>query len=317
MTARRHFLRSLSALISMSPLAGKAALPGLVTQRPRPLIIDADTANEVDDLFAIAYALAEPALEIVGITSAQWHTSPRAPNDTVGLSQQFNEDIVRLMGKTNIPLPEGANIPLVNKSRPQRSEAAEFIIDKGMSTNGDEKLDIVILGPCTNIASAVLLEPRLIDRIVVNYLGFWHDEKNNTWSKREFNSNNDPNAVNVLLDTRGLEFNVMTASTSQHLVFSKENVDRHLKGKGGVADYLVRRWETFDRYWQKEDPEKLQWIMWDVAIIQALATPDLATKKNFETPHDNLSRTISAYTSIDVEGMKKRYWSQIDKFLKQ
>ena len=66
------------------------------------LIVDADTANEVDDLFAIAIALLEPNLEIVGITSAQWHTSPQAPNDNVGESQKLNEEILELMGKSNI-----------------------------------------------------------------------------------------------------------------------------------------------------------------------------------------------------------------------
>ena len=94
------------------------------------LIVDADTANEVDDLFAIAIALLEPELEIVGITSAQWHTSPKAPNDNVGESQRLNEEILELMGKTDIPHPEGANFPMVNTHRPQPSEAADFIIEQ-------------------------------------------------------------------------------------------------------------------------------------------------------------------------------------------
>ena len=52
-----------------------------------PLIIDADTANEVDDLFAIAISVLIPELNIRGITSAQWHTQQNAPADTVGASQ--------------------------------------------------------------------------------------------------------------------------------------------------------------------------------------------------------------------------------------
>ena len=41
-----------------------------------PLIIDADTANEVDDLFALVRAVGEPKFDLLGITSAQFHTSP-------------------------------------------------------------------------------------------------------------------------------------------------------------------------------------------------------------------------------------------------
>ena len=281
------------------------------------MIIDADTANEIDDLFAIVRGLIEPNLKIEGITSSQWHTSPKAPNDSVARSHQMNREITELMEMTEVPLAMGANTPLVNKVRPQESQAAEFIIEKAVAVPLNQKLEIAVLGPCTNVASAVLMEPGIISKISVSYIGFWHNHQTNTWNKREFNTNNDPNAVNVLLDTNGLEFNVMTASTSQYLVFLKEEVDQHLKGEGGIGDYLVRRWETYDRHWQKEDPEKTRWIMWDVAIIEALANPMLAKKELVKIPHDNLMRDIYAYTSIDVEAMKQSYWSALDSFVKK
>ncbi len=280
-----------------------------------PLIVDADTANEVDDLFAVAIALLIPELDIRGVTSAQWHTSPQAPNDTVGASQKLNAEILRLMGKSDIPHPEGSNYPLVNPVRPQPSEAARFIIEQALAMPADEKLQVVILGPATNLASAVLMEPAIIPKITANYLGFWHNPKTRTWNKREFNTNNDPNAVNALIDTVGLEFRVMTASTSQHLVFDKVNVDAHLKGKAGISDYLVNRWETFDRYWQATDKEKAHWIMWDVAIIMALAYPEMATIARVQSPHDNRDRLIDVYTGIDVEVMKRRYWTLFDGYL--
>ena len=40
---------------------------------------------------------------------------------------------------------------------------------------GNEKLNLVILGSCTNVASAILQEPRIIPKIKVYYLGIWHD----------------------------------------------------------------------------------------------------------------------------------------------
>ena len=227
----------------------------------------------------------------------------------------MNEDIIRLMQMDGIPLKKGSNLPLTNLHRPQPSEASQYIIETAHGMIAGQKLQLVVLGPCTNVASAVLTDPDIIPKIAVSYIGFWHHPPTGTWNKREFNTNNDPNAVNVLLDTPGLEFNVMTASTSQHLVFLKDEVDQHLKGKGGIADYLVKRWETFNRHWQKEDPEKTRWIMWDVAIIEALANPELAKKEVVKTPHDNLLRDINAYTSIDVEAMKKKYWESLDTYL--
>lgn len=280
------------------------------------LIIDADTANEVDDLYAIVRAINEPKFNLLGITSAQFHTSPLATDSTVYESQQINEEIVHLMKRPEIPLPLGSNNPMTDANVPASSKASRFIVEKAHQLAENEKLHIAILGSCTNVASAILEDPMIIPKLSVYYIGFWHDPKENTYDKVEFNTGNDPIATNILLNAQGLDFNVMTATTSQHLVFNKVQVDHYLKGKAGIASYLVNRWETYERWWTKEDPEKKSWIMWDVAIIEALADPKLATKKSFLTPKENRQRTIGVYTDINVKKMKSRFWKHLKTVIK-
>lgn len=275
------------------------------------IIIDADTANEVDDLYALVYAINEPKFDIVGITSAQFHTSPLATDTTVLESQKINETLLRLMNREDIRLPIGSNVPLASAEKPAVSEAADFIISEAHKTSGEKKLQLVILGPCTNVASAILKDATIIPKIQVNYLGFWHDIETNTYDKKEFNSGNDTLAVAVLLNTKGLDLTVMTATTSQHLKFNKIDVDRNLKGKSDIATYLVNRWENYERWWTKEDPEKQSWIMWDVALIQALAHPKWATKRKFSTPPENTKRDIVIYTTIDVQKMTAAFWKSM------
>jgi hypothetical protein len=103
----------------------------------------------------------------------------------------------------------------------------------------------------------------------------------------------------------------MTATTSQHLVFKKTTADKYLKTKGGIADYLVERWESYERWWTKEDPEKKSWIMWDVAIIEALINPEWSVKKKFLTPKENTQRYIDIHTHIDVEKMTADFWQSL------
>ncbi|MRI01787.1 hypothetical protein GH721_14695 [Kriegella sp. EG-1] len=275
------------------------------------LIIDADTANEVDDLFALARAINETKFNILGITSAQFHTSPLASDSSVYESQKINEELLKLMNKTNIPLPLGSNAPLTNKARPAISEAADFIIKKAHSMKGDKKLKVVILGPCTNLASAIIKDETIIPKIQVYYIGFWHDKDQNSYNKDEFNSRNDPIAVDVLLNSPNLDFSVMTATTCQHLVFDKSEVDKNLKGTGAISDYLINRWNTYDRWWTKEDPKKQKWIMWDLAIVTALIHPELAEKAKFITPKENVQRSITIYTNIDVPKMKTDFWKSL------
>ena len=278
-----------------------------------PIIIDADTANEVDDLYAIVRAITEPKFNILGITSAQFHTSPLATDNTVQESQDINEEILRLMDEHSIALPLGSNVPIKNSAVPASSPASKFIVDMAHKMPNGEKLNVVILGSSTNVASAILEDPSIIEKLKVHYLGFWHNIETNTYNKKEFNTGNDPKAVDVLLNTKGLDLSVMTATTSQHLVFTKAEVDAHLKNKGGIADYLVNRWETYQRWWTKEDMEKKSWIMWDVAIIEALADPELSKTNTFLTPPENTQRVINIHTKIEVDIMKSNFWQSLNK----
>ncbi|SHJ19363.1 Inosine-uridine preferring nucleoside hydrolase [Mesonia phycicola] len=278
---------------------------------PLPLIIDADTANEVDDLFAIVRAILEPKFNLIGISSAQFHTSPLASNNSVNESQLINKDIIQLMNVKGVSLPLGSNKPLIEYGKPVSSEASRFIIETAHQMEQNQKLNIVVLGSCTNIASAILEDPTIIPKIKIHYIGFWHTPATNIYNKKEFNSSNDPIAVEVLLNTKNLDFNVMTATTSQHLVFTKNEVDTYLKDKKGVAQYLVNRWETYDRWWTKEDLEKEKWIMWDVAIIEALAQPEWSTIKEFTTPPENTQRKINIHTNIDSEKMNIDFWNTL------
>ena len=75
-----------------------------ITQQKIPLMIDADTANELDDLFAIARAISEPKFNILAISSAQFNNSPLASSNSVMESQLLNQKIISIMDRTDIIL---------------------------------------------------------------------------------------------------------------------------------------------------------------------------------------------------------------------
>ncbi len=281
------------------------------------IIIDADTANEVDDLFALVGALAHTAddetYDLLAITSAQFHTSPLATTTTVLESQHINEDLIRLVGRPDIALPVGSNVPLLNDSVPAISPASTFIVEQAKALPAGEKLQLFILGSCTNAATAILQDPSIVPKIHIRYLGFWHDPVTNFFDKKEFNSGNDTFAVNVLLNTPDLEFTVMTATSSQELVFDRDTVQHQLMGTGPLGDYLLDRWASYDRWWTQEDPEKQRWIVWDVALIEAFFNPTEARLEQRPTPPENTDRMIGVYTAINAPKMEGGYWEKLRK----
>ena len=97
----------------------------------------------------LIYALREPGVEIMGVTIMMGCST--TPVCTVAA-----KNILKVMGREDIPVLEGAHHPSdLGKETP----AARFIIDTVMNNPG--KIEIIATGPLTNIATAMMIEPRL------------------------------------------------------------------------------------------------------------------------------------------------------------
>ncbi|MFC2129146.1 nucleoside hydrolase [Bacteroidota bacterium] len=270
------------------------------------MIIDSDSGNEMDDLFAISLALIDPKVEIIGLTSAQWNIHPLAGDSSVYVSQKINEDLLMLHDTIGIPHPLGADdqTGYWGDRKPIPSPAADFILEKVKEVPYGDKLNIVTLGAVTNLATAIMMDSSIVDKIVWYGMGLFYNEKTRVWDKNEFNTRNDLEAMDYLLNRIGLETHIMTATTSRSYKFGKVETFDLIEGRGPEWDYLVDRW-------RKVAPESREWIMWDVALLQAIMNPDLVTEKEVDTPDENISRRIFAYTWLDEKKMKREYWKMV------
>lgn len=291
---RRSFLtRATPGAIALSLALGSGR---------RRMIIDADTANEIDDLYAIVRALHEPSFDVAGLSSAQWHTR-LSPANSVEHSQRLNDDILRLTNRQTIPAPMGAEMIMGQPwggDEPRDTPAARLMIREALAaTTG--KLSIVSIGAVTNVASALKLAPQIVPKVCCYSMAAHYDSATGVWNKDEFNVRNDLNAFNYLLNLEGLELHIMPANVCKKLVFDQSDTLARLAGKGGVWDYLAARWLS-------HSPQSTAWIMWDLALVEALARPDLAKEGLFKTPPENRRRDVHVYTDIDGEAMKQDFW---------
>ena len=307
---RRHFLKSAGAAL-LSPVAAAHAHPermsrGQPADRLR-VLIDADTANEIDDLYAIVRALLEPRFDVVGLSSAQWNHR-LSPPDTVRQSQRLNEDLLTLLGRRDVPHPLGSEM-IVGKpwggDEPQDSPAARLMITRARQMPPGRKLVVASLGAVTNVASAVKLAPDIVPRIACYVLAGRYHAHRRVWDKDEFNLRNDLNAANFLFNTAGLELHVMPVNILTDFHLRRDEVMRRLAGRGGVWDYLATRWLTFS-------PGSETWVMWDLALILALARPELATEARVTPPPENAQREIRVYTGVDRDGMLRDWWRVVE-----
>ena len=171
------------------------------------------------------------------------------------------------------------------------------------------------LGACTNLASALLIDPTIKDKVTFAFID--GDFKNGRWGPGIFNWRNDIHAVKAIFESDVEYFHMPARSVSIEMKLSKQLVDDHMKGKGGVWDLLVDRWETFPR--TAKSKEK---VMWDIALVEALLRPSLATEKITGAPiiHDagkveqfpDNPRKVTVFEAIDAEGMRADFWKAID-----
>ena len=282
------------------------------------VILDADTGCEVDDQYAIVRALMEESFEVLALCSSQYHTQGGAPKSSVEISQEWNEKILRLMNLESIPSPQGAYEPLMNSHSPQISPASEKIIELANELKSGEKIEVFTFGPLTNVASAILVDPGIVSKISLNMMGLNFNPESQKWGY-DFNCKNDTVALNLILDTKDLELKVMTSSTSVNLVFKKEDVDKSMKGKPGIFNVLVERWDEYIKTmtWTPPVlPSSKFWVMWDIAIVEAFVNPEFATLIEVDTPPENFQRKIWVYTNIDPEAMQNDYFLTVKEYLK-
>lgn len=290
--------------------AGTAALiayqaAGTLAKRPK-LILDADTANEIDDLYAIARLLPDTSVDVLGISSAQWF-HVWSGDSTVHQSQRLNEEMLSLAGRLDLPHPLGSDLMMGKPwgdydARP--SAATDFIIQRVKALSAGEKLVVMSIGAATNLASAIAIDSSIAPHLVAYTLGFQYDFAGQFWNKDEFNVRRDLNAANFLLNQTDLELHIMPISVAIKYTWPREDVFNHLAQHGAMGEYLQTKW--MERF-----PENTSWTMWDVALLQAFLHPELAQETTVLTPPENIQRKVFMYTDINFDGMYADYWQAL------
>ena len=180
-----------------------------------PLLIDTDPG--VDDALAILMAFDDPAHEVVGLTIAAGNVGLK---HTVANALKLCE----VAGRSDIPVFAGCPQPMLHAApdaadvhgadgfgdtgyapaerRAEAEHAAQAIIRLSHAHAG--QLLLVALGPLTNLALALKLDPTLparIQRLVV--MGGAVNGRGNITPFAEFNTHFDPEAAHIVFEAFG------------------------------------------------------------------------------------------------------------------
>lgn len=234
------------------------------------VIIDTDTWNEVDDQFAIIHALMSPQLNIETIQAAGFHAAVRNTNSFEHGMELSYEEIERVLELSPIsyegPVLYGSRQTIAaSGGEPVPSEAADNIISRAMQER-DGTLYVLALGALTNVASAILMEPRIRERVCVVALGGW---PYHAADFRDFNFIQDMAAAQAVFDSGVALVQVTGFGVSELLSTTRWEMVEQVKGRGKIGDYLFQLYEDF----VKEYPGRGKPI-WDIAPVAWLLNSD-------------------------------------------
>lgn len=284
---------------------------------PRKIIIDTDPGQ--DDALAILLALGSPELEVLGITCV-------AGNVPLPLTVRNAQLVCELAGRRDVKIFAGCERPMVRDlvtaemvhgetgldgpdweepTMPvQEAHAVDWLVETLMAA-GDGEVTLCPVGPITNVAMAMIREPRIVGKIAeIVTMGGGFFVGGNTTPVAEFNVYVDPHAAAVMYRS-GVPITTMPLDVTHKALMSPAWIEsiREIGGEvGAKTAAMVSFYERYDldRYGTRGGP------LHDPATIAYLLRPELYGGKDVFVEVETQSELTMGMTVVD-------YWHRLER----
>jgi purine nucleosidase len=288
----------------------------------RRVIIDTDAKNEADDQFAIVHALLSPTLDVRGLIAA--HFGTRRSRRSMAESREEIDRLLGLMERTGtVTVADGAETGLVDEQTPQDSPGARLIIAESRLAAADDPLFVAFLGPLTDMASAILLDPEIVGRnVVVIWIGGVGYGGLDANPGIEFNLSNDIAAANVVFDS-GIEIWQVPSSVYSMVSVGYAELDEKIGSAGPLGEYLIRQLHEWNATYHPEPIESRS--LGDSPAISLMLFPRGGTFRVIPAPRfgaeghyvPGSGHPIRVCESVDVRFLLEDMFAKIRKFARE
>ncbi|KAL5703476.1 uridine nucleosidase [Ranunculus cassubicifolius] len=257
--------------------------------KKKKIIIDTDPG--IDDAMAIFVALESPEIEVIGITTI-------FGNVYTTLATRNALHLLEVAGRSDIPVAEGSHVTITKgtklriadfvhgtdglgnqnfpppKGKQIQESGPHFLVQQANLYPG--QVTLVALGPLTNIALAMELDPEFPKKIgQIVLLGGSFSVNGNVNPAAEANIYGDPDAADIVF-TSGADILAVGINVTHQVVLTDADREKLAQSKGKLAQYLCKILDVYFSY-HREAYNTTGVYLHDPTTLLAAVDPSLMT----------------------------------------
>lgn len=222
----------------------------LISPRIR-VIMDNDFGGDPDGLFALTHLALSPSVEVRGIIGSHLNANDgfdKSKTQADNAVKEATKLLTVLKLKDRFPVTAGSNTAMVNDSTPVKSQAVDLIIKEASRTDTSLPLYVLCGAGLTEIASAVLTDPKIADKVTLVWIGgpeyvdLALPPPN--YSSPEYNLNIDINAARAVFNHSQLKLWQIPRDGYRQAILPYSELQLKIKPQGEIGKYLVNTLES-------------------------------------------------------------------------
>lgn len=255
----------------------------------KKIIIDTDPG--IDDAMAIFVALQSPEIEVIGITTT-------FGNVYTSLATRNALHLLDVAGRSDIPVAQGSHVTISKvtklriadfvhgtdglgnqnfpppKGTPIQQSGPSFLVEQANLYPG--QLTVVALGPLTNIALAMQLDPQFSQKVgQIVLLGGAFSVNGNVNPAAEANIFGDPDAADLVF-TSGADILAVGINVTHQVILTDDDREKLARSEGKFAQYLCKILDIYFSYHRDAYNTKGVYLHDPTALLAAV-NPSLFT----------------------------------------
>ncbi len=293
----------------------ETVVPKALPASPLAVVLATDCGVEMDDQWALAHLLLSQEFALRAVITTHASSIGFSSATSAKMAAEVIARVLPAAASPPPPVVPGSDTPLGDATTPRESSGVDMLLELSRSFSASRRLVIFATGAGTDIASAILKDPSIVNRVSVVAMGF------DDWpgGGDGFNVKNDPRAWRIILDSDVPVVVGSGAVTRRGLRLTRAEAAALLRPHGAIGEYL---YSLFDDWLGRQAtivalyvaPET--WVVWDEVVVayalgmargNEVPRPQLQADLSFS--HPETSRRITWLTEIDTD----RFWLDFTK----